>query len=101
MLKLVLNNDVEVQITGYNRYINIQESENVSSANFNFSSIVGSDALTSLAKTTISDIKIYSDDNLVYHLENQNAKLTNINENVYEGVGVSVDARIEFNSMNE
>ena len=100
MLKLKLNNTVEVPIASYNRYTNIQEGNYTASANFNFSSVNAYDSLVALSNTTITDIKIYNDDQEIYHLSNQSAHLININENVYEG-GMSISANLTFDSADE
>lgn len=98
MLKMKINDAIEFPITGYNRYISIQAGGVNAQCNFNMSDMSAYDSLMMVGEETITDIKIYSDDKEVYHIGNQNARLSNINENVY-GEEVSISASIVFNPV--
>lgn len=97
MLKLTLNDAVEIEINGYNRYTNIHDGGLSASANFSFSDISAYDDLVALKDGEITDIQVDSDNTTIYHLTNQHAHLTNISENIYDG-NVSINASITFGS---
>lgn len=95
MLKLTLNDAVEIEINSYNRYTNIHDGGLSASANFSFSDISAYDDLVALKDGEITDIQVDSDGKAIYHLTNQHARLTNISENIYDG-NVSINASISF-----
>ena len=92
MTKLTLNN-TEFTINGYNRYTNIDDNGMHSSANVSFPNNSQYNALTQVG--TITSLSIETDGTSVYSLSNLNAKITSINENLYEG-GVQMNAQIAF-----
>lgn len=100
MLKIILNDTIEFPINGYNRYTSIQENGQNANCNINFNDAEGCAQLEALGKTPITDIKIFSDETQIYHRANQNARLANISENVYDG-GISISASIVFGNSEE
>lgn len=93
MTKLTLNS-TEFIISGYNRYTNIDTNGVHSSANVSFPDNSQYSTLTQMP--TITSLSIAIDGSTIYTLSNLNAKVTNINENLYDG-GVSMNAQIVFN----
>lgn len=100
MMKMTLNNTVELEINHYNRYTDVRDGKVMANANFGLSDIAFYDSLVALNNEIITDVKIESDGVVVYNLTNQNARISRINENVYEG-GVNIDVGLAFNGAEE
>ena len=94
--KIVLNNS-EFVISGYSRYTSIENGIIRSNANVAFKNISDYDALTALAELVITSLQISVDGETVYSLSNQHARITNINENLYDS-GMSMQVTIVFDS---
>lgn len=100
MMTMILNGTARIPIQNYNRNIYIDNGQVHSGANF---SCVGDnvvDALVRLAVSPITSIEILNDSTSIYELDNLNAKLTNISENVYDG-NINVSAQINFDDNSE
>ena len=93
MTKLTLNN-TEFTISGYNRYTNIDQDGIHSYANVNFPNNSQYAALTQVG--AISSLSISIDGTSVYSLSNISARITSINEDLYDQ-GVRMNAQITFN----
>lgn len=101
MTKLILNN-TEIPIHNYNRYTSITENGVESGANFSPVSADTYDSIVALSAEVITDISIEVNDNEIYSLTNQNARITNISENVYEGgESMNIDVSLTFESVKE
>lgn len=101
MMTIIFNNATTLDISSYNRSISIDNNGVVqSSASVGFVGENVSEQLIPVAETTISSIEVQNDGVRVYRLTNQNAKLTDINESIYDGI-VHVSASIYFNTNSE
>lgn len=94
--KLLLNNMYELIIDGYNRYTNINDGQIMSHASVTLSNLDQYDVIDSASRETITDLKIFDDTLQIYHLSNQNAKITNISESLNSG-RIIVTMQITFN----
>lgn len=92
MITLTLNN-TEFSIVGYNRYTNIDDSGIHSNAYVVFPDNTQYDALTQIG--AISRFMIAIDGTTVYTLTDVSAKITSINEDLYDQ-GVRMNAQIVF-----
>lgn len=97
---LTLNNTVELEINHYNRYTDVRDGHVTANASFGLTDMSSYDELIALNGEVITDIKIESNDTVIYSLTNQNARLNRINENVYDG-GVNIDVGLTFNPDEE
>lgn len=97
MMKMTLNNTVEFEIAHYNRYTDIRSDGVSANANFSLTSMSAYDDVVSISNSLITDIKIENNGVTIYDLTDQHAKISRINESVYEG-GVSIDVGITFNA---
>lgn len=100
MMTMILNGSARIPIVNYNRYINIVDGQIRSNASF---SCVGGgiiDSLIVLAANPITSIEVQSDSATIYDLDNLDAKLTNLSENIYDGK-VNVSAEIKFDHDSE
>ena len=99
MNKIKFNN-VELTLVGYSRttYFN---GENISS---NGSCNVITDDITELnelAQDTITSLQIYSDNELIYNLQDINAKIDNINEYLDEDhISISISLTFDMSDAN-
>ena len=100
MTQMIINNGQPFTISGYNRHTQIYEGHIISSGTFNIPSISSYSSITAMALTTITDLKIKIDDNVIYHLENLNAHISNISENLYDEE-VSISVNIVFSEETE
>ena len=78
MTTLKLNN-IEFEITSFNRTTYVQEGEIHSNANFDLK-IVGQDTLESLFDVTITSLQIKYNDEVIYTLNDISAHLNSIGE---------------------
>ena len=97
MTTLTLNN-TQFTISGYNRYTYIDDAGVHSNANVAFPNNSQYTALTQVGE--IESLSIAIDGTSVYSMNNINARITNINENLYDQ-GVSMTAQITFVPENE
>ena len=86
MNKIVLNNSNEpIEIISYNRNSTIDDDGNVNSyANLVIPSDGDETGIEEYMGVTITDIKLFNGDGQIYHLSNLNAKVTGINESLFE-----------------
>lgn len=95
--KLVLNSSYEFAIDSYNRYTNIDDAGRISShASIMLSRSEQYAEAEAASRVVISDLKIYENNVLIYHLPNQNARIVSINENLNDGK-IIVNVQITFN----
>jgi len=80
MTKIVFNNNENeaVEISGFNRNTSFSEDNTISNAYVN--AIGGVAILQKYGIETINSIKIYNDEEVIYELDNLNAKISNIDE---------------------
>jgi hypothetical protein len=91
MNKIVLNN-AEFEIDNFNKSTNYMDGNITSNG---YVSILTNDVgpLNTLATQTITSIKIYHDESLIYNLENINAHIDTVNEYLASGsVSDKIDA---------
>lgn len=100
MMTMILNGSARIPINSYNRYINIVDGKVRSNASFSCTGSGIIDSLLVLAANPITSIEVQNDGTSIYDLENLNAKLTNLNENIYDGK-VNVSAEIKFDHDSE
>ena len=97
MITLVLNNDMEhlIEITNFNR--NTSFSNGTTYSNAQLSIVLKgniSEYLNSVADH-ITDIQLISADEVIYHLEDINAKITNLNEYLSDNIIIAT-LQIDF-----
>lgn len=101
MMSIIFNNSTTLEISGYNRSINIDDDGIVhSNASVEFVGENVSEYLIPLVTSVITSIEVQNDGTCVYKLTNQNAKLTDISESIYEGT-VRISATIIFNAISK
>lgn len=100
MMTMILNGTARVPIQSYNRNIYIDNGQVRSGASFSCTGENVVDSLIRLAVSPITAIEILNDETSIYDLDNLNAKLANISENIYDG-NISVSAQINFNDNSE
>lgn len=101
MIKMKLNNSVEFAISGYNRYTDITEGQVSSNASVSLNSAEAYNDIVEIAASTITDIRIEKDGTVIYNLTNQSAKISNINESLYDDGVVNLSFSIQFNPSNQ
>lgn len=96
MTKIVFNNNENeaVEISGFNRNTSFSEDNTISNAYVN--AIGGVAILQKYGIETITSIKIYNDEEVIYELDNLNAKISNIDEYL-NNEQITVNANILFN----
>lgn len=96
MTKIILN-ETAIPIRDYNRYTSITENGIESGANFSPVDSNVYETLIALSEDVITDIGIEIGGTEVYHLSNQNAKISSISENVYENNDrLSINVSLSF-----
>ena len=96
MNKIVLNN-VEIPIDSFSRNTSLSDGVVYSNAMVSINNDMDySDELQDLIKAPITSLKLKVDDEIVYNLENINAQITSINENLYAN-GMNINLNIIFN----
>lgn len=90
---LVLNGE-EFGLKQYNRTTNFTDGTISSTAYAVLSET--SAKLEEIGATTITNLQIKRDDNVIYSLNNINAQITNIYENLYQE-GIEINLTINFN----
>ena len=96
-MSTVILNSNEFEFSYYNR--NTYFNETGLSSTATISGLKGTnvaDTLTSLAEDTISLIQIKKDNNIIYSLEDINAKIQSFDES-YDGNNFNVNLNINFN----
>ena len=95
-MKIKINDGLEFGIDLYNRFSNA--TGNIKSmANIAFSDMSVYDEFAAFQETPIEDIKIFDDEGKqIYHLANQNAIVTSINENIVNGTAPKINATLAF-----
>ena len=95
MMIMILNDSTRIPINGYSRNISIVDGNIQSNASFSCTGSGIIETLISMAALPITSIEVQDDGGRIYILTNQNAKLTNLNESIYEGQ-VNVSGQINF-----
>ena len=93
MNKIVLNT-AEFEIDTFNKSTNYSEG-NITSTGYMSVFTTNISELNTLAKETITSLKIYHDETLIYNLENINAHIDNINE-FLSGDHMSINITMTF-----
>lgn len=90
-------NTTEFEIESYNKTTNFSPEGISSNA---YCSIYTNDinAVNALAENTISTIQIYSDQNLIYNLQDANAKIDSINEYL-TGNRMGININLTFSNI--
>lgn len=99
MTKIYLNSH-EFEITGYNRYTNINEGKLTSYADVQFAEISDYHTLLGLVGAEITSIRIVANDVAIYNLGTVDASITRVNENLYNDK-INISAQIIFNTVAE
>lgn len=96
MNKIVFNT-TEFEVESYNKSTSFGGEVMTSNA---YASLRTDDitVLNTLAQTTITNIKIYHDSNLIYDLQNISAKIDNINEYL-NGDRMSINVNLTFSNI--
>ena len=103
MNKLILNQTNEFTIESYSRNTTYDADGNLSSyASISLPDSSDYDSLVALSHDTITDIVIASMTGAsIYHLANQNAKITSIYENLLSDDKMAINVNIQFEEMVE
>ena len=99
MNKIYLDNN-EFNVTGFNRYTQLNGDQITSYADVQFADVVDYSSLSSLVGETITSIRIKANDITIYNLDNILAKVSRINENMYNDK-MNISAQIIFSPANE
>ena len=99
MNKIYLD-DNEYNVTGFSRYTQMNGDQINSYADVQFADVTDYSALSALVGQTITSIRIKSNDITIYNLNNILAKVSRINENMYNDK-MNISAQILFNPANE
>lgn len=98
MNKLILNSTNEFDIESYSRHTNISDGVVYSSANITFPDSTGYNALVQLSANAITDVIITNDNTSIYHLSDQNGRITSIYESLTSDSRVVLSATIQFDA---
>ena len=95
MIKLILNNTFEAELTGFNRNTNFEMgNEQITSQAYCYVRSTSND-IYALANETITSLKIMKDDKVLYDAGTIDAHLVSVDENLNgEEISVSFTLRI-------